>query len=121
MTFRMFMAIQFLMFLVCLLLAPGLQGIEQFKADIVLNFAVFYLAGLLVGYRVRRAPLINALVVSLMFNLLFYLVVFIGGGTENVTTQIVAADAISMVLFTVFGVWVGIRSRPVETNRDVIN
>ena len=112
MSFRMFIGLQLLMFLVLGLVTPQLLEIEQIRAGVVLNFAVFYLMGMLVGYKVTDSPLANALVVGFVFNLVFYLIVFIAGDVKSITKGAVITDILTTIVFSTLGTMVGLRSRP---------
>ncbi len=121
MSFRMFLGLQVLMFLVFTLLASELRDIEQLRAGVVLNFAVFYLAAMLVGFSVKVSPTVNALGASITFNLIFYSMVFLNGQADTITTPVFVTDVVTMIIFTVSGVYVGVRSRPNPGNQDMLN
>ncbi len=117
MSFRMFLALQLMMFLVLGLVGSWLSDVALLQRGVVMNFAVFYLASMLVGYTVKTSPVAHALAACAAFYLIAYL---LGDpGSFSVNDQII--DALTAVVFVVIGANVGIYSRPRPSDEDVVN
>ncbi|HZW81926.1 MAG TPA: hypothetical protein VFF14_00710 [Candidatus Deferrimicrobium sp.] len=118
MKLRMFLLLQLLMFLILFLVSPMLSDIDELAAVVLLDFAVFYLSSLFVGYLVKHAPVSFALATNIVFNLISYVITFAAGQGGTVSLKLVSIDIVTMVIFTVIGTYVGIRSRVVSGDEN---
>jgi hypothetical protein len=118
MKLRIFMLLQLLMFLVLFLVSPMLSDIDELAAVVLLDFAVFYLSSLFVGYIVRHTPVAFALATNFVFNLISYVITFAAGQGGTVSLRLVSVDIVTMVIFTVIGTYIGIRSRVASGNEN---
>lgn len=118
MSFRMFLGLQLLMFLILGIVGSQLNGVEVLQKGVVLNFAVFYLTSMLIGFMVKNAPLVN----SLMIGAIFYMISYFLSGSPGLPLVDLIVDAITAVAFAVAGTYVGVYSRPQPTgDEDVAN
>lgn len=121
MSLRKFLAVQVLMLAIYILIDPELNGLNVLTSGIVINFAVFSLPAMLVGYTEKDYPLANALAASFAFNAAFYSILIIAGAASMITVKDLVADFGSMAVFTLVGCLVGLHSRPEPQDDDPIN
>ena len=82
-----------------------------------MNFAVFYLASMLVGYTVKTSPVANALAVCTAF----YLISYVLGDPGSFPFRVQIINALTAVAFVVIGSMVGVYSRPRPRDEDALS